>query len=174
MVDKEEEYEVEKILDSRQFGRRHKLQYLIKWKGYPDLDNEWVDKNDIHANNMIREFKNQNPTSETHINAGSTDEYPIPLHPSLPSINNSHYHMSDVNVYYLGTPRHIFVAELEEGLITETEAQELCAKKYVCPTTTDENTLIAPLTPEELERIKLQFPDVAKAAVSTHTSSPMV
>ena len=34
------------------------MQYLFKWKGYPDSDNEWVNKNDIHANEAIREFKN--------------------------------------------------------------------------------------------------------------------
>jgi len=58
LVDNEEEYEVEKILDSWWFGRRCKLQYLIKWKGYPDLDNKWVNKNDIHTSEAIREFKN--------------------------------------------------------------------------------------------------------------------
>jgi len=30
--------------------------------------------------------------------------------------------MSDVNNYYLGSPEHIFGVELEEGLITATEA----------------------------------------------------
>ena len=39
-VDGEEEYEVEESLDSR--VRHRKLQYLIKWLGYPDSDNEWV------------------------------------------------------------------------------------------------------------------------------------
>ena len=39
LVDREEEYEVEKILDSQHFGRRQKLQYLVKWKGYPDSEN---------------------------------------------------------------------------------------------------------------------------------------
>ncbi len=58
LVKNQEEYEVEKILDSWQFGRRQKLQYLVKWKGYPDSDNEWVNKKDIHADNVIREFKN--------------------------------------------------------------------------------------------------------------------
>jgi len=58
LVNNEEEYKVEKILDSQQFGRRQKLQYLVKWKGYPDSDNEWVDKDDVHANEAIREFKN--------------------------------------------------------------------------------------------------------------------
>ena len=58
LIDNKEEYEIEKILDSRQFGRRHKKQYLIKWKGYPDSDNEWVDKQDVHAPEVIREFEN--------------------------------------------------------------------------------------------------------------------
>ncbi len=82
--------------------------------------------------------------------------------------------MTDVNIYYLGTPRHIFAAELNSGPITETKARELCTKKYVHPTITDENTLVTPLTPEELERIKVQFPDVAQAAMSACTQSPMV
>ena len=37
-VDGKEEYKVEEIFDSR--VRHRKLQYLIKWLGYPDLDNE--------------------------------------------------------------------------------------------------------------------------------------
>src|SRR6202453_857593 len=41
LVDNEEEYEVEAILDSRKFGRGRRLQHLIKWKGYPDSDNQW-------------------------------------------------------------------------------------------------------------------------------------
>ncbi len=39
--------------------------------------------------------------------------------------------MSDVNNYYLGSSERIFGAEIEEGLITKSEAQELCAKKYI-------------------------------------------
>jgi len=58
LVDNKEEYEIEKILDSWQFGRGRKKQYLIKWKGYPDSNNKWVDKKDIHAAEAIREFKN--------------------------------------------------------------------------------------------------------------------
>src|ERR1700761_3749250 len=57
LVDGEEEYEVEKILDSRHFGRRHKKQYLIKWKGYPDSENQWVDATDVFADEAIREFQ---------------------------------------------------------------------------------------------------------------------
>jgi hypothetical protein len=35
----EEQYEVEAIRARRQ--RNNKLQYLIKWKGYPESDNTW-------------------------------------------------------------------------------------------------------------------------------------
>ena len=67
MVDGEEEYKVERILDSRRFGRRRKLQYLVKWKGYPDSENQWVDKDDIFADKALQEFKSLNPASEVHI-----------------------------------------------------------------------------------------------------------
>ena len=67
LVDNEEEYEVEKILDSRQFGRRKQLQYLVKWKGYPNSDNMWVDKDDVFAEDKVRELKSSNPDARTHI-----------------------------------------------------------------------------------------------------------
>ena len=35
----EEEYEVDQIKAHRNHGRSRKLQYLIKWKGYPESDN---------------------------------------------------------------------------------------------------------------------------------------
>jgi hypothetical protein len=68
LVDGVEEYEVEKVLDSRRYGRRCKLQYLIAWKGYPDSDNQWVNWDDAEgAQDTIREFKHLNPDRETHI-----------------------------------------------------------------------------------------------------------
>ena len=39
LIKDEEEYEVDQILDSRKHGREGTLQYLVRWKGYPDLDN---------------------------------------------------------------------------------------------------------------------------------------
>jgi hypothetical protein len=67
LIDGEEEYSVEKILDSRKFGRRWQLQYLVKWEGYLDSDNMWVDKDDVFAEDKVREFKASNPEAETHI-----------------------------------------------------------------------------------------------------------
>jgi hypothetical protein len=67
LIDGEEEYSVERILDSWRFGRRQRLQYLVKWEGYPDSDNMWVDKDDVFAEDKVREFKASNPEAETHI-----------------------------------------------------------------------------------------------------------
>jgi hypothetical protein len=67
LIDGEEEYSVEMILDSRWFGRRRRLQYLIKWEGYPDSDNMWVDKDDVSADDKVRDFKALNPDSEVHL-----------------------------------------------------------------------------------------------------------
>ena len=92
LIDGEAEYEVEKILKSRRFGRGRKLQYLIKWKGYPDSDNEWVNWDDAHAEEAVAEFKRTNPKAETHIRASKTTESSIP--PSLTSLIQDVYSMS--------------------------------------------------------------------------------
>ena len=38
MIEGKAKYEVEAIMGHRFTGRRHKLQYLIKWKGYSAAD----------------------------------------------------------------------------------------------------------------------------------------
>jgi hypothetical protein len=79
LVDGEEEYSVEKILDSQKFSRRQHLQYLVKWEGYPDSDNMWVDKDDVFADDKVQEFKTSNPAKEIHIRSLSSAKslYPI-------------------------------------------------------------------------------------------------
>jgi len=100
------------------------LQYLVKWKGYPDSDNEWVDKKDIHVDEVIREFKNQNSASDAHISQGYSSELPILSHPCTSTLLTPKLisPMTDVNNYYLGTPTRIFSAKLDSRLITEQEA----------------------------------------------------
>jgi len=61
LVDGEEEYEVEKIIDMKQMGRGRKTYYLVKWKGYPTSDNSWEPTDGIHADELIEEFKKKNP-----------------------------------------------------------------------------------------------------------------
>jgi hypothetical protein len=85
LVDGEEEYSIEKILDSQQFGRRQCLQYLVKWEGYPDSDNMWVNKDDVFADDKVWDFKSSNPAKETHIRSLSSTKSP---HPS--ALKHSH------------------------------------------------------------------------------------
>jgi hypothetical protein len=76
LVDGVEEYEVEKVLDSCRHGRGRKLQYLVKWVGYPDSDNQWVNWDDATgAEGAIREFKRTNSDREVHIKASCTHNY---------------------------------------------------------------------------------------------------
>jgi hypothetical protein len=42
IIDDEEEWEVEKVLSSRRFGKWKKLQYFVRWKGYGHEDDTWV------------------------------------------------------------------------------------------------------------------------------------
>jgi hypothetical protein len=67
LINDEEEYEVEQVLSSRRHGRGRKVQYLVKWKGYPDSDNEWVNWDDMNADEALEDFKKQNPRAITHI-----------------------------------------------------------------------------------------------------------
>merc|ERR1712150_17825 len=52
--EEEEEYEVEAILDKR--SRRGKIQYLVKWKGWPDEDNSWELQSNITCEDLINVF----------------------------------------------------------------------------------------------------------------------
>jgi hypothetical protein len=67
LINEEEEYEVEQVLSSRRHGRGRKVQYLVKWKGYPDSDNEWVNWDDMNADKALEDFRKQNPRAITHI-----------------------------------------------------------------------------------------------------------
>ena len=56
-IDGEEEYEVEDILMHQKSGCNQKLQYLVKWKGYPSSENSWVDSKDLHAPEILQRYQ---------------------------------------------------------------------------------------------------------------------
>ncbi len=173
LIDNEEEYKVKRILDTRQFGKGCKRQYLIKWKGYLDLDNEWVDHKDIHAPEAIREFKNSRTASDEHIRRGTMGKYPIAPLTSITTARSS-LMSNATNNYYLSSLERIFRAELDSQLITYDEARELCAKKYIRPHIKDENELATPLTKEELARVREVFPDLQMVPVQLRPLSPLL
>ena len=51
IADDHEEYEVEKILSHRRRGNR--FQYLIKWLGYPNHENTWLNAEDLENSKEI-------------------------------------------------------------------------------------------------------------------------
>lgn len=56
LIDGEPEQEVEDILDDR--VRRGKKQFLVKWKGFPMEENEWLTEEDlIHAKQLLNKYK---------------------------------------------------------------------------------------------------------------------
>ena len=54
VVDREVEWEVEEILESRWHRRR--FQYLIKWKGYGRKHNSWESASEVSAPELTAEF----------------------------------------------------------------------------------------------------------------------
>jgi hypothetical protein len=75
LVDGEEEYEVEAILDSRMHYNR--LEYLVKWKGYDESHNRWEVHTQVHAKPKIAQFHCKYPGAARHINAAIFDSIPF-------------------------------------------------------------------------------------------------
>jgi hypothetical protein len=72
IVSGEEEYEVEKILDSRH--RRGKLQFKVRWKGYGMEEDSWEPATDVHADALIHEFYRLHPGAPRRIASTSFAE----------------------------------------------------------------------------------------------------
>ncbi|CCA71872.1 hypothetical protein PIIN_05807 [Serendipita indica DSM 11827] len=55
--DDDEVYEIERIIHHKNnhFGRGVR-GYFVKWKGYPDAENSWVNENDCNAEEIIKEY----------------------------------------------------------------------------------------------------------------------
>ena len=92
LIDNEEEYEVEQVLDSRVRGRNCKVQYLVKWVGYPDSNNQWVNSDQMMANNAIAEYKKRCPNTQRYIRRMKTGnlliDFPLMSLPTPSTIEN--------------------------------------------------------------------------------------
>ena len=65
VVDGEEEWEVEEILDSRWHWRR--FQFLVKWKGFSREHNSWETASNIKAPDLVAEYYQKHPAAPRHI-----------------------------------------------------------------------------------------------------------
>jgi len=65
VVDREPEWEVEEVLDSRWHRRR--FQFLIKWKGFSREHNSWEVASDVKAPDLIAEYYRKHPATPRHI-----------------------------------------------------------------------------------------------------------
>ena len=71
LVEGEPEWEIDKILTSWKYGRKRKLQYLIKWVGYPESGNTWEATENLRAPELRREFHFRHPEAAKHIKLNS-------------------------------------------------------------------------------------------------------
>ena len=61
LIEGEEEFEVEAIVNHRYHGRNQQLQYLVKWKGYPNADNSWEPVDQVFALELVMRYHQKRP-----------------------------------------------------------------------------------------------------------------
>lgn len=65
IIDGEERYIVEQILDSR--THRGKLQYKLRWEGYDASEDCWLNAEDVFSPELVAEFHKSNPNAKRYI-----------------------------------------------------------------------------------------------------------
>ena len=74
--DREVEFKVESIIDSRWKGRC--LEYLVHWKGYSDEDRTWEPKGNLsNALEAIKDFHRSKPNALWTLNMSQADFYSL-------------------------------------------------------------------------------------------------
>ena len=89
--DREVEFEVESIIDSRWKGRR--LEYLVHWKGYSEEDRTWEPKSNLsNALEAIKDFHRSNPNAPCTLNMSQADFYSLFAYcgKPIPEIDQTH------------------------------------------------------------------------------------
>ena len=73
LIDNEEEYKVEDIINHRHHGKRCQLQYLIHWRGYSAADDTWEPADQVHADNLVKRYHvKQEQNKMRHKSKGQT------------------------------------------------------------------------------------------------------
>jgi len=75
IVDGEEEWVVEEILDSRMVNRR--FRYLVKWEGFGVEHNSWEPWDNVHVPQLVVDFYWRHPGAARHIRMVSFHSIPF-------------------------------------------------------------------------------------------------
>ncbi|KAI9436903.1 hypothetical protein H4582DRAFT_2077903 [Lactarius indigo] len=145
--------EVEAILDSRHFGRRKKLQYLIKWKGYSDSENQWVDKDDVFAPDAIKAYQ------EGRTGVRSLKSQPMNDQGEYPS------HLRSIQTSMPTSPlRHVTTAILLDQVAQDAanlieDNEETVVQQVQLTPYTSANIRAGHITAQEWANVLQRFPD---------------
>jgi len=112
LVDGEEEYLVDEILNSRMF--RRKLQYLVRWEGYGVEHNTWEYAENVdNALEKVADFHAKNPAAPRRIRAIAFGE--IPFRP-FPLSQASGRRLPEGGVIVRGTPFYALASASASGV----------------------------------------------------------
>jgi len=78
ILNREPEWEVEKVLKERSFGRWKKKQYLVRWKGYSPAHDSWVNSEDFHTPELLADFQRTSSSIRTLQFNDSSSSCPLP------------------------------------------------------------------------------------------------
>jgi Chromo (CHRromatin Organisation MOdifier) domain len=76
LINGEVEYEVEAIRSHRHFGKNKRLQYLLKWKGYPEADNTWESEDQLNAPDLLKQYNRHHNLNSIKTRAKLTTLHP--------------------------------------------------------------------------------------------------
>ena len=73
LIDNEEEYEVEDIINHKYHGKQCQLQYLICWRGYSAADDTLEPTDQVHADKLVKGYHSEHKRGKPrHKSKGQT------------------------------------------------------------------------------------------------------
>ena len=61
MIDDQEEYKVEQVINHQYYGHKRALQYLIQWKGYSAADDTWELADQVFVDTLMKAYHKKHP-----------------------------------------------------------------------------------------------------------------
>jgi Chromo (CHRromatin Organisation MOdifier) domain len=119
LINGEAEYKVEAIKSHRYFGKNKKLQYLLKWKGYPEADNTWESEDQLNAPDLLKQYHRRHGLQDKKARAGlATIHPPFPTQSwsSIPTLTSLTTSIPTSPSYTTGCPQSTFPMSLPPPL----------------------------------------------------------